>query len=106
MTKACILIPMQILFVGCDRDIAVVKVANPSVVVTYETYFLNDGPDITAIDEVLSAPWQQKEEMERFTTMKYVDTCKVPDGYVTGHNLSKHIAQCAQARNLPNFLWS
>lgn len=42
-------------FVGCDDDSAAVEAKKPSVLSTYATRLLNDGSDIAASDEVLSA---------------------------------------------------
>lgn len=90
--RVCMLLPKQFRFLRCDRNSAVFEVVKSAVILTYETQLLNDGSDITARGEVLSAARAYKESMERFKARRFVDKWSVRDGYVATPTFPKHIA--------------
>lgn len=68
-----ILLPKD-LFLGRYDNSSVVEAAKPFVVLTYATQLLNNGSDITASDDVLSAASVHKDSMKRLNARKVVDT--------------------------------
>lgn len=77
------LLPNLHQYVRCCRDSAIVELPKLAVVLTYATKVLNNGSDITESDVVLSGARVYKESVERRNARTFVDTFKVPNGYVS-----------------------
>lgn len=78
--RAYILLPENRPFVRCKKDARLVEAANRAVVLAYANQLLNDGWDIAARDELLSAARVYAKEMDRLNARKFLNTWNLPHG--------------------------